>query len=376
MKGEVFMQIKAAVTEEQGSPFEIKDMELKDIGSDEVLIKVVASGVCHTDVAAQEGGLVPFPAVLGHEGSGIVEKVGDAVTEFDTGDHVVMSYAHCGKCNACLSGHPTSCERFGELNFGGVNLHGEKQHARDGEEYSLFFGQSSFATYSVANEQTIVKVPKDVDLELLGPLGCGILTGVGTVTEKLKLEFGSNIAVFGVGSVGLSAVMAANAVGANHIIAVDLHDNRLEFAKELGATHTINSSDVEGLGDQLKEMTDGAGVEYIVDTTGVSPLIKEGIAGLKMNGELVEVGIGEEIEVHLFNDLMEENKTLSSMQEGDAIPKILIPKMIELYKKGKFPFDQLIKKYGFEQINEAFEDSAEGTTIKPVLKIDEDYSFR
>lgn len=351
-------------------------MELKDIGSEDILIKVVASGVCHTDVTAQEDGLVPYPAVLGHEGSGIVEEVGSAVTKFEAGDHVVMSYAHCGKCDACLSGHPTSCERFGELNFGGANIHGEKHHERDDQEYSLFFGQSSFATYAISNEQNVVKVPKDVDLDLLGLLGCGIITGAGIVPEKLDVEFGSNIAILGVGSVGLSALMAADAVGANKIIAVDLNDDRLEFAKELGATDTINSSDPEGLGDEIKEMTGGAGVEYVVDTTGVSPVIKEGISGLKINGELVEIGIGEEIEVDLFEDMMLENKTLSSMQEGDAVPKILIPKMIELYKKGKFPFDKLIHKYDFEEINQAFEDSADGTTIKPILKIDKEYSFQ
>jgi len=367
------MQIKAAVTEEQGSPYEIKDINLKEIGSDQVLIKVVASGVCHTDVTAQEDGLVPYPAVLGHEGSGVVEKVGKAVTGFEEGDHVVMSYAHCGKCKACLSGHPTSCEQFFELNFGGENLHGNKHHEKDGKEYSLFFGQSSFATYSVANAQNIVKVPKDVDLTLLGPLACGIITGVGTVTEKLAVEFGSNIVVLGVGSVGLSALMAADAVGANHIIAVDLDDGRLELAKELGATHTINSSDLEGLSDDIKEITGGVGVEYAIDTTGVTPVIKEGLAGLKINGDLVEVGIGEDIEVHLFDDLMSENKTLTSMQEGDAVPKILIPKMIDMYKKGKFPFDKLIKKYDFEDTNQAFEDSGEGKTIKPVLVINEDY---
>lgn len=367
------MQIKAAVTEEQNSKYEIKDINLKDIESDEVLIRVVASGVCHTDVAAQEGGLVEYPAVLGHEGSGVIEKVGDAVTGFEEGDHVVMSYAHCGKCDACLSGHPTSCDRFAELNFGGVNLHGEKQHERDGEEYSLFFGQSSFATYAISNEQNIVKVPKDIDLALLGPLGCGIITGVGTVTEELKVEFGENIVVLGSGSVGLSSIMAADAVGANKIIAVDLSDERLELANELGATHTINSEEPEGLGKKIKEITDDKGAEYVIDTTGVTPIIKEGLSGLRINGELVEVGIGEEIEVHLFEDMMEENKTLSSMQEGDAVPKILIPKMIEMYKKGKFPFDKLIKKYPFEEINQAFADSADGSTIKPVLVIDENY---
>jgi aryl-alcohol dehydrogenase len=361
------MQITAAVTEEQGKEYEIVDLELKEVNNDEVLIRVVSSGVCHTDVTAQHDGLVEYPAVLGHEGSGVVEKIGDAVTEFAEGDHVVMSYAHCGKCEGCLSGHPTSCQRFAELNFGGINHHGQKQHTKDGQEYSLFFGQSSFATYVVSNEQNIVKVPKDVDLTLLGPLACGIITGVGTVTEKLKVEFGADITVLGTGSVGLSAIMAANAVGANRIIAVDLNDERLELAKELGATHVINSSDPEGLGEAIKEITDGAGTDYAVDTTGVSPVIKEGLAGLKIRGELVEIGIGGEISVHLFEDLMLANKTLSSMQEGDAVPKILIPKMVDLYKKGRFPFDKLITKYDFKDINQAFEGMADGKTIKPVL---------
>jgi aryl-alcohol dehydrogenase len=144
------MQITAAVTEEQGKEYEIVDLELKEVNNDEVLIRVVSSGVCHTDVTAQHDGLVEYPAVLGHEGSGVVEKVGDAVTEFAEGDHVVMSYAHCGKCEGCLSGHPTSCQRFAELNFGGINHHGQKQHTKDGQEYSLFFGQSSFATYEAS----------------------------------------------------------------------------------------------------------------------------------------------------------------------------------------------------------------------------------
>src|SRR5690625_1679881 len=234
------MQITAAVTEEQGKEYDMLSRDLNEVDNEQALMRVVSSGVCPTDGTAQHDGLVEYPAVLGHAGSGAGEKIGDAVTEFAEGDHVVMSYAHCGKCEGCLSGHPTSCQRFAELNFGGINHHGQKQHTKDGQEYSLFFGQSSFATYVVSNEQNIVKVPKDVDLTLLGPLACGIITGVGTVTEKLKVEFGADITVLGTGSVGLSAIMAANAVGANRIIAVDLNDERLELAKELGATHTIN----------------------------------------------------------------------------------------------------------------------------------------
>lgn len=367
------MRIKAAVLEKAGDDFEIKDVNLKDVGSDEILVKVVASGVCHTDITAQKGGLVPFPAILGHEGSGIVEKIGENVNGIEIGDHVVMGFSHCGSCDACITGHPSSCERFSELNFGGKNIDGKKEHDIDGKEYSLFFGQSSFATYAIVNKQNIVKVPKDVDLSLLGPLGCGIMTGAGTVTEKLKPKFGSDIAIFGVGSVGLSSIIAANAIGCNNIIALDLHDSRLELSKELGATDTINSSDLKGVGDKIKEITNGKGVDYVIDTTGVTPVVKEGLRGLKINGELMEIGIGGDVTVNLFNDLLTQNKTISSLQEGDAVPKILIPKIIDMYKKGKFPFDKFIKKYDFEDINQAIKDTETGVVIKSVLIIDKDY---
>lgn len=362
------MKIKAAVTPGEGKDFNMREIELQDPKANEVLIKVVASGVCHTDMVARDTGITPKPAVLGHEGSGIVEKVGTGVENFEEGDHVVMSYVHCGNCEQCLSGTPATCEFLMPMNFGGKAQDGTHRHYEGDEGLSMFFGQSSFATYAIAHEQNIVKVPKDVDLTILGPLGCGIQTGAGTVLNNLKPKFGSSIAIFGAGGVGLSAVMAAKIVNCEHIIAVDLHDSRLKKAKELGATHVINGENTEDVVEKIKDIT-GGGTHYAVDTTGVSPVVKQALQGLRPRGELAVIGVGSDFEMDLMEDLMAEGKMIKGVIEGDAVPKVFIPKLIRYYQKGLFPFDKLIKTYDFEDINQAFSDSESGETIKPVLTI-------
>lgn len=253
LKGAFAMEITAAITHGKGESFKLEKVTLDSPKANEVKIKIVASGTCHTDMVARDQEYpVPLPAVLGHEGSGIVEEVGEGVTTVAPGDHVVLSYSSCGHCKSCLSGQPFACEYMFEYNFTGVmgdqthRLHHHDQHL------STFFGQSSFATYAVANERNVVKVDKDVDLSLLGPLGCGIQTGSGAVLNTLKPEGGSSIAIFGSGAVGLSALMAAKAIGCTTIIAVDIHDHRLELAKELGATHTINAKN----DDPVKKITE------------------------------------------------------------------------------------------------------------------------
>lgn len=358
------MRIKAAVTSEEGMDFDIREIELQGPKANEVLIKVVASGICHTDISAKDTGMTPKPAVLGHEGSGIVEKVGACVEHFEKGDHVVMSIAHCGHCTQCLSGHPAMCASLTELNFGGKAQDGTHRHYENGQELSLFFGQSSFATYAVAHERNIVKVTKDVDLTLLGPLGCGIQTGAGTVLNSLEPGSKSTIAVFGAGSVGLSAVMAAKIANCRNIIAVDLHDSRLKMAEELGATHVFNSNESENIVEKIKQLTDG-GVHYAIDTTGVSQVITLALQSLCTKGQLAFVAGGSEFEV----DALTEGKSAISIIQGDAVPKIFIPELISYYQMGLFPFDKLIKCYAFKDINQAVRDSERGTTIKPVLKI-------
>lgn len=244
--------------------------------------------------------------------------------------------------------------------------HTHRLHQHD-HEVSTFFGQSSFSTYAIVNERNVVKVDKDVDLALLGPLGCGIQTGSGTVFNKLKPEFGSTIAIFGCGAVGLSAIMAAKIAGCERIIAVDVHDSRLELAKELGATDVYNGTKVDVV-KEIKAITKG-GTNYAIDTTGVPPVVRQSLHSLRPLGVSAVVGVTPTMEIDVHNDIMAEGKAMIGVIEGDAVPKLFIPKLIEYYKKGLFPFDKLIKFYEFDKINEAFADSKAGVALKPILKI-------
>lgn len=361
------MKIKAAVTHNKGEEFKIEEVEIAEPKANEVLIKIVATGVCHTDAVARDMGITPYPVVLGHEGAGIVEKVGEGVRTIQPGDHVVLSYASCGHCENCLTGHPSVCVDFNLLNFGGKAEDDTHRLHQSGQALSTFFGQSSFGTYAIANERNVVKVDKDVDLALLGPLGCGIQTGSGTVLNKLKPEFGSSIAIYGTGAVGLSAIMAAKITECKHIIAIDIHQSRLELAKELGATHVINSKESDVV-EEIKKITNG-GTHYGMDTTGVPVVVRQALQALRPLGQLAIVGVTPEITINVHEEIMAEGKTMVGVIEGDAVPQLFIPELVEYYKAGRFPFDKLVKFYGFSEINKAFEDSKQGTTIKPILKI-------
>ncbi|WP_188205554.1 NAD(P)-dependent alcohol dehydrogenase [Alkalibacillus aidingensis] len=362
------MEIKAAVTHDKGEDFKLEQVELSEPKTNEVLVKIVASGVCHTDAVARDLAITPYPAVLGHEGSGIVEKVGEGVKNLSEGDHVVLSFAYCGRCENCLTGHPTVCTDFNELNFGGKMEDDTHRLHQSGEGLSTFFGQSSFGTYAIANERNVVKVDEEVDLTLLGPLGCGIQTGSGTVLNTFKPEFGSSIVIYGSGAVGLSAIMAAAITECKHIIAVDIHDSRLEIAKELGATNVINSKN-ENVEDRIKEIT-GGGAHYGIDTTGVPEVVRQGLRALRPLGKLAVVGVTPEMEINVHEEIMAEGKTMVGVIEGDAVPQLFIPKLVEYYKEGRFPFDKLVKFYPFDNINQAFEDSKNGSVIKPIVKME------
>lgn len=363
------MDIQAAVTHTQGDEFKLESAQLAEPAFDEIRIQVVATGVCHTDVVARDLGIAPYPIVLGHEGSGIVDAVGSGVTDLQVGDHVVLSFAHCGNCGHCLTGHPTVCNTFNDLNFGGAMDDGSHRITQGETAINTFFGQSSFATYAIAKSRNAVKVDSEVDLALLGPLGCGIQTGAGTVLNRLKPEFGSSIVIYGAGAVGLSAVMAAKILGCEYIIAVDVHDNRLTLAKELGATHTLNGQQVDVV-KEVQKIT-GGGSHYAVETTGVPPVVKQSLNALRPLGTVAIVGVTPEVNLDIHNDLMAEGKSMIGVIEGDSIPRVFIPQLVAYYKAGKFPFDKLVKFYSFEQINQAFADSASGETIKPILKVSE-----
>lgn len=358
------MKIKAAVAQGKGKDLLIKEVELAQPNKDEVLVEIVASGICHTDLVARDFESPAPPAIFGHEGGGIVKEVGEDVDYVKPGDHVVLCCLSCGKCDMCLTGHPGKCEQHMALNFSGNALDGKKRHSINGEDVGMFFGQSSFATHAVVNVQNVVKVPTDVDLTVVAPFGCGIQTGAGTVLNGFKPKQGSTIAILGMGGVGLSAAMAAKIAGCSEIIAVDIKDSRLKMAEEVGATATINSKNIDTLYDQIREIVED-GPDYVLDTTGVTPLIEKAIDAMKHGGTIAVVGARFNFTV--TNSLMEQGKTIIAFTQGDSIPKLFIPQLIKFYQEGRFPVDKFITKFDFNDINDALAASESGEAIKPVL---------
>jgi len=347
------------VLRQPGSPLEIESLELEGPRDEEVLVRLVATGICHTDIDFCDDWDGP-PVVLGHEGAGVVERVGKSVKSVERGEPVVLSYQSCGRCRQCRDGHPAGCERFFEANFGFKRLDGSNALHRSGVR-GHFFGQSSFATHTLATERNLVKVSRGLPLELLAPLGCGLQTGAGTVMNSLGVPKGASMAVFGTGAVGLAAVMAARSVGANPIIGVDLNSRRLQLALELGATHAIDNGQEEVV-SRITEIT-GSGVDYVLEITGDPRMYQAAIQVVNPQGTIALIanpgGPGS----------LPGGRKLLGVIQGDAVPQRFIPKLIALFQAGQFPFDRLVKFYDFREINQAMADAKHGDTIKPVLRI-------
>lgn len=363
------MKTRAAVATAPQTDLEIRELELDEPRPDELRVRMVASGVCHTDAIIRDQWYpVPLPVVLGHEGSGIIEAVGDDVEGFSVGDKVVVGPAYCGHCEQCVAGHPMYCVNFYDKNFGAQRPDGSKAFSdENGPVGSHFFGQSSFAEFTNVPARGAVKVPNDVPLDILGPLGCGIMTGSGAVLNVLKPTPGSSVAIFGTGAVGMAGMMAAKAAGATTIIMVDIVPSRLELAKELGATHVVNSKETDPAA-AIKEIT-GGGAQFALDTTGVPMVFTQMSNSLATRGHGALVGaakLGTEAKVDIGTQLL-AGINLHLVIEGDAVPKEFIPRLVSLHQQGLFPFDKLIKKYDFADINQAFADSANGSTLKPVI---------
>jgi aryl-alcohol dehydrogenase len=366
------VQIRAAVLEEFGRPLVVQEVELAEPRAGEVLVRLVACGVCHTDLYTASGADPSgyAPTVLGHEGAGVVERVGEGVTKVAPGDHVVMTFDSCGDCANCADGAETYCFDFFAHNFAATRADGSTA-LRNGDEpiHSNFFGQSSFATHALCHERSVVKVPTDVPLELLGPLACGVQTGAGAVLNALDVTAGKSFAVFGAGSVGLSAVMAAAYAGADPIVAVDIVPERLAFAMTVGATHTIDSSSSNAT-EELLALT-GGGLNFALDTTGLAPVIRSAVEALAPRGTCGILGAsatGTEItldEVHF----MSGGRRLMGIVEGESHPDTFIPQLIDMYRNGDFPFDRLVTYYDLDQIDQAFADGEAGRTIKPIVRM-------
>lgn len=364
------MLTKAAIVRKKGGPFSVEEVTIADPAADQILVKLAAVGMCHTDISIRDQLYeTPLPFVLGHEGSGVVEKVGANVTKVKPGDHVVMTFHTCGHCSKCLAGNPLCCENAFGLNFGGRDADGSCSiHAGEEEIGCSFFGQSSFAGYCLSYERNTIPVDKSVPLELLGPLGCGVQTGAGSVLNALNPPAGSDIVIFGAGAVGLSAVMGAVVANCTTIISVDIKANRLKLATELGATHVINAAEVNPV-EKIMELTGGKGVSYMLETSGNAQVLEGAIYTLGLGGVGGIVGApAMGVKVPLDVNFLLFGRTLRGIIEGDSNSDVFIPRLIELYKQGKFPFDKLIKFYSLDEINQAAADSEGGSTLKPVMK--------
>ncbi len=368
------MKIRALVVEAKDAPFEVQEIELAEPGRGEALVRIVAAGVCHTDAITRAGDMpMPFPCVLGHEGSGVVEQVGADVSRLAPGDKVIIGWPSCGECRNCLDGQPRYCLRTGEALVSGRRFKGElagtSAYSRNGQElHGHFFGQSSFATHSIVSADAVVKVPKDVPLELLGPLACGLATGAGAVLNEARPRLGDSILVVGVGAVGLAAVMAARNSGVTKIIVADVHDSRLAIARDFGATHTINSRTTQ-LVKEVAKIT-GSTVDFAFDCTGVISVIETMAQTVGMLGTLVLIGgapAGASFSLDHLSTLW--GKRVIGVLGGGGRSGQLIPALVELHQQGRFPFDRLVRYYELGQIEQALEDSKSGEVIKPILRM-------
>jgi len=359
------MRIEAAVCRE-GSPVPvIETLDLEEPRPGEIWVRLVATGVCHTDlrVASRQGG--PRPIVLGHEGAGVVERVGEGVSDLEPGQRVLMSYSFCGACPSCRRHARAYCLQSMPRNFGGLRPDGTSPLSKGGQPvFANFFGQSSFATHAVCEARQVVKAPEDLPLEILAPLGCGVQTGAGAILNAFRLAPGQSLAVFGTGSVGLSAVMAAKAAGASRIFAVDVNPSRLKLALELGAAEAIDPSRVDPVAT-IMELTDG--VDFVLNTTDIPQVYLQGIACLGPQGTFGFVTApGVELGLNLSPILL-GGRRIQGIVQGDSEPQAFIPALIELYRQGRFPLDRLITPYPFDRVAEAMHASEVGEAIKPVL---------
>jgi aryl-alcohol dehydrogenase len=365
------MKITAAVVHERGGAFQVERVELAAPAAGEVLVRIAASGICQTDVHARDGYFpIPYPAVYGHEGAGIVERIGDGVEKVKPGDHVVMVFPSCGTCLYCTGGRPAYCLATPRLKYFGTRANGSTVMTLNGAAvFSCFFQQSSFATFALATERNVVKVSEDVPLELLAAFPCGINTGVGAVSNVLRPRPGDPFAIFGAGTVGLAGLMAARIAGCDPIIAVDLHPNRLALARLLGATHTVDAATLDPVAE-IRNVTEGLGVQTALEAAGTPQTLRQAVDCLRPTGACCLAGSSRKgTEVGIVMNILQNGRTIRGCIQGDSVPDQFIPHLIDLYRAGKLPIERIITFYDFADINQAVADSIAGKTIKPLLRM-------
>ncbi len=363
------MITQAAVAHRTGGPFVIEDVELDDPRPGEVVVRVLASGICQTDLHGRDAYYaIKPPAVYGHEGVGVIERAGAGVTRVREGDRVIMFAPSCGSCVNCTARRAAYCLSHWPLKSTGTRADGSPTLWQHGRALGgAFFQQSSLARHALATERNVVKVGDDVPAHVLAALPCGVNTGAGAALNVLGVRRGMSVAVVGVGAVGLAALMIAREAGCAPIVAVDVRDNRLALAGELGATHAVNA-ETDDFVAAVKAATGGRGVDGLVDTSGVAETVSRGVQALAMPGVYALVGSAPPGTHGVFDMMLLQNgRAIRGCIQGDGEPAALIPALVERYRSGRFPVDRLVTTYPFEEIERAAQDLASGATIKPVV---------
>lgn len=373
------MKTRAAVQYAPGEPIRVEEVELDPPGVHEVQVRMVAAGVCHSDYHVVTGELPSYlPMALGHEGAGIIEAIGPGVTNYKVGDHVVLSFMpSCGVCPACTSGHANLCDR-GTARVPGALLDGTyRMHNHAGKNVGQFCFVSTFSEHTVVPDISLVPISEHYPLNRAVLVGCGVLTGVGSAIHRARVVPGSTVAVVGVGGVGTNIVQGAALAGARMIIAVDIHDFKLEKALELGATHTINSRATDPL-NQIRQLTEGMGVDYAFDAIALPETTAQAYKAIAKNGVLVIVGLAPATQLSLPIaplNLVLTQKTVMGVLYGDARPRNDIPTMLKMYETGRLKLDELVTQtYTLDQINEAYADMIAGKIIRGVIEFDQNGS--
>jgi aryl-alcohol dehydrogenase len=366
------MQATAAVLNQPNGPFSIEPIDVAEPRAGEVRVAIKAVGICHTDLVIASGAMgLSFPAVLGHEGAGIVDALGEGVSDLAVGDKVLLTFNSCGACKPCGHHEPAYCNHFLPLNMLAMRSDGSTRLTRDGEPLAdNFFGQSSFASLAVAHRRNVLKLDADADLAVLAPLGCGIQTGVGGVLRSLGGKVGESLVVIGAGAVGLSAVLGGRIAGCATIIAVEPQESRRAVALELGATHVL-----DGQGDVAAAVRDllPDGADMVLDTSGFMPVVQQSVNMLSNRGRLGLLGVPGSLDAVLSVPMMQllaQGITVRGIVEGDSDPEVFLPELIAHHRAGRLPIERFSRTYRLDEINQAIDDAHHGRAIKAVLLVD------
>ena len=373
------MLTNALVVSEPGGAFTYHQVSLTDkLEPHECLVRIKATGICHTDInfASKERGIPGnFPCILGHEGAGTVSQVGSEVSSVSVNDAVIVTFTSCGECRYCTTGQPSYCDLWFKYNFGFSRLDGSQTVSDSKTKTPIkghFFGQSSFARDIIVSSTALVVIPSPAPpFHLLAPLGCGVMTGAGSMLNIINPDPSHSVCILGAGAVGLSAIMALKTVAKppKRIIAVDVVPSRLELARKYGATHGVNAERHPDLMATLMDITKGAGVDASIDTTGLPKLMEQVIHSTARRGKIVAVGVGllsNAVPINTF-EAVQAGFTYQGSNQGDSEPRKFLPWLLEKNREGSFPFDELVKTFPVKDVAQAVQEVKDGRVVKAVL---------